>query len=179
MNFSAPKSTEQSKAIIYLVGGLVVVFLIIKFGDKILNLFSGLTEGAGLADSKEGKDNARYIDKTVNANEQLGTKSPWSPQYYKDVMKKYGALTIFTTKSAEAIAKRFYDSVGYVYDTPSMGLAAMKQIATKVKLSQVVETFNKNYNKDLLTWLNDKYDAFGQREYLRNMLEYAENLPVR
>lgn len=179
MNSNLPKTGEESKAIIYLVGGLVLIVLVFKFGKQILDAMTGSAEALGLKDSKEGAENKRYIDNSVNTNNAAGTKSPWSPLFYKAVQKRDGKVVIFTESSAKDIAKRFYDSVGYIYDSPALGVSAVKQIPTKVKLSHVSDIFNRTYKIDLLTWLNDKYDKLGQREYLREILEYADNLPEK
>lgn len=179
MNSNLPRSAEESKAIVYLIGGIVLIVIVAKFGKQILDAMSGSAEALGLKDSKEGADNKKYIDRSVNANQAAGSGSPWSPNFYKNVQKRDGKVVIFTESSAKDSAKKFYDSVGYVYDSPAQGVAAIKQIPTKVKLSYVCDIFNRTYKIDLLTWLNDKYDKFGQREYLREILEYADNLPEK
>jgi len=153
---------------------IVVAVLIAVAGKQIIGTFKDLMNSLGLADSKEGKENKEYIDDTVNNSTALGTKSAWSPGYFRG---KSGPL--FTRAQGDKIAALFWDSVGNLYDTPSKGLAAVKMINNRLQLSWVAYCFSEKYKIDLLGWLNDKYDVMGQREYLRQILEYANNLPEK
>lgn len=165
---------NKSKGIVVLVGGLVVVVLFVIFFSKIMQFFKGIGEGVGLSDSKEGKDNAKFIDKNVKQSQQQGVDNPFNPNFYKG---RNVNATIITTASANSIAKRIYDSVGYLYDSPGKASAAFHLLKTQAQISFVSEIFNNRYNLDLLTWLNDKFDVNGQREYLRNIIEYVNSLP--
>lgn len=168
-----PKNSEQSKATVLLLGGLVVIVLVIVIAGKFFGGISGALEGLGLKDSKEGKDNQNFIDSEVNKANRSGTNTPWSPHYYK----QFPGAKIFTVSDSEMLAKQIWDSVGYLYDTPSKGAAAIKQCKTKTQVSFLAKRFYEKYGKDLLNWLNDKYDVMGQREYLRGMIDYVNSLP--
>lgn len=167
-------NTEKSKAIVMLVGGIVAIVLVITIFSKIFKGFSGAMEGLGLKDSKEGAENKKLIDQAVNAANSGGTGSPWSPNFYKSAPP---GSALFTVSQAQLLAKQIWDSVGYVYDTPSRGSAAIKQCKTKSQVSFLAEQFYKLYTKDLISWLNDKYDIMGQREYLRGIIDYVNSLP--
>lgn len=154
---------------------LVVAILIAFAGGSIIKTFKGFLSDLGLTDSKEGKENKEYIDETVNGSTALGAASAWSPTYHKGKP----ASQFFTRAQADKIAALFWASVGYLYDSPAKGLAAVKMISNKTQLSWVSYAFSEKYGIDLLGWLNDKYDVGGQREYLRQILEYANNLPAK
>jgi hypothetical protein len=168
-----PKTQEQSKAWVTLLVGLVVVVLAIIFFKKIMDFFNGIGEGLGLKDTKEEKVNRATVAAAVNKENAKGNKSYWSPNFYI-VSKPPNKLTAST---AESIAKQFYDSVGYVTDTPSQGAGALRRCANGCQLSQVAATFNSKYGLDLLNWLQNKYDTQEQVEILADMLRYSNNLP--
>jgi len=153
---------------------IVIAVLVAIAGGMLIKSFKDIMNMFGLSDSKEGKENKEYIDASVNSSTAAGPNSAWSPLYFKG---KSG--TLVTRATADKIAKQFWDSVGEFWDTPSLGLGAMKMIRNKLQLSWVAYCFNEKYGIDLLGWLNDKYDVRGQREYLRQILEYANNLPAK
>lgn len=169
-----PKNSEQSKAIVYLVIGLVVVVLAIILFKKFLRFGEGTLEFLNIKDTKEEKENNAAVSSNVNREQTKGNNSYWSPNFYKAAPS---GSKLVTRSTGESIAKQFWDSVGYVYDTPSEGMAAVKRCSTGSQLSLVADIFNQKYKLDLLTWLQNKYDTSEQKEILADMLRYANNLP--
>lgn len=168
-----PKTAEQSKAWVYLLVGLTVVVIAIIFFKKVFGITDKITEGLGLKDSKDEKLNRATVAAAVNKENAKGNASYWSPNFWR-LQKPPNQLTAST---AESIAKQFWDSVGYIYDTPNEGSGALKRCVSGCQLSQVAETFNKVHGIDLLNWLQNKYDTQEQVEILADMLRYANNLP--
>lgn len=150
---------------------IVIVVLIASKGFEIINsIFSGL----GIIDDKKEKENEIAIVNTVDEENKKTTNSFWSPTFYTEAP---GNATLFTPDQAKNVALQFWDSVGYVYDTPSKGAAAMRRIYTGAQLSQVVYAFGKQYGLDLLSWLQNKYNTSEQKEILKDMLSYSSRLP--
>lgn len=177
VGISDSSSIGKVKGVATILIVILVIVLVAVFFNKIMKLFSGATEALGLSDSKEGKANKELIDKKVNSAQKQTVNSPWNRAYYKNVQKKR-QIVLVTLSSAQSLAKKLWDSVGYVYDSPADGSGAIHQCKNKCQVSFVSDIFYQKYGKDLLTWLNDKYDVMGQREYLREMIEYVDNLPV-
>lgn len=169
-----PKTQEQSKAVVYLVIGLVVVVLAIILFSKLTKFGEGFLEGLGLKDSKEEKANKEAIDGNVNRENSKGNNSAWSPRFYKEAPS---GTRLVTQSTADTLAKQLWDSVGYIVDTPSKGAGAIKQLSTQAAVSFVADRFQIKYKLDLLQWLQNKYDTSEQQEVLADMMRYVNNLP--
>jgi len=148
---------------------IVIAFIILH---KVFGFFDGILEGLNLKDTKEEKENKDNVSKGVDSENSKGLNSYWNPNFYKD---RKGA--IFTMAKGKQLAKQLWDSVGYIYDTPSEGSAAIKQCSSGMKVSFVADVFNTEYNLDLLTWLQNKYDTTEQKEILADIIRYVKALP--
>ena len=157
--------------VVLVLAVIIIAFLIL---NKVFKLGSGVFTMFGLQDSKEEQAYEQKIANTVKNNTTAGAVSRWSPTYYK----QYGTTSnMLSIKDADRIASNFWDSVGYVWDTPSEGLAAVKQVTNATQLSQVVAAFYAEHELDLLGWLQNKYDTEEQKRILVQILNYAANLP--
>ena len=169
-----PESSGKGVNIAVVMTITVVLILVVILFAKGVKFAEGFLEGLGLKDTKEEKANQSDIDRKVNRESASGVNSAWSPGFYK---KAPSGTKLVTSATAESIAKTLWDSVGYVYDEPSKGAGAIKQLRTKAAVSFVADKFYNKYSIDLLTWLQNKYDTKEQKEYLADMLRYVENLP--
>jgi hypothetical protein len=170
------KLNEQtSKGVVIVLWGIVIVVLAIILFGKAMNLGNGIFEFFGLKDDSAEAADTSGIRKDVSANQQAGNNSAWSPGYYK----LYPGATLITVASAQMLAKRIYDSVGYIYDTPSQALSAIKQINSKVKFSFMSEQFTKAHQLDLLSWMEQKFDTKEQKRIFAEALDYVSGLPKK
>lgn len=174
MSVSLPQTREQSAAYVKLLIGVVVVVMAIILFKQFMNFGSGALEFFNLKDTKEEKENNALVDSTVDRESAKGNKSAWSPNFYKSA--PYGT-SFPVAADIESIAKQFWGSVGYMYDTPAQGMSALKRCASQAVLSKVSEKFAERYGLDLLSWLQKKYDTSTQKEILADMMRFASNLP--
>lgn len=150
---------------------IIIAFLLL---NKIFKIGSTVSDAVGITDSKEEQRYAAQIANAVKNSTAAGATSRWSPNYYK----QYGTTAnMLSIKDSDRIAGDFWDSVGYLWDTPSEGLAAVKQCTNATQLSQVVASFYTEHSLDLLGWLQNKYDTEEQKRILVQILNYAANLP--
>lgn len=169
-----PVNTEQSKAIVYLIGGLVAVVLIIILFKKFLGIPNAIGQGLGLSNTPAGQANQDFLDSYVQSELKKGTASMWSPKYVSDAY----ALSLSDTEknTIAGAANLFWDSVGIFWDSPLQGEAAIKQLSRKTQLGVTAKIMSQEYGIDLLTWLYNKYDINSQRQSLVNIVKYAQTL---
>jgi len=170
---SGPNSDKAMGISIVLVVVVVIVLAVILF-SKFMNFGSGALEWFNLKDTKEEKENKAKIKTQVNEEEVKGNGSAWSPNFWRAAPS---GSKLFTVAVGNDIAEQFWDSVGYIWDTPSKGAGAVRRCSTKSQLSWVADRFNIEYGLDLLQWLQNKYDTGEQLEILADILRYADGLP--
>lgn len=149
-------SGKYTGVIIAAVGALVVVGVFV-FGKKILEVFN-------IVDTKDERRDEKVIARAENS-------PALKPGY-----KKQGQKTINYDKRQQ-LAKQIYDSVGYTYDDPEKMLSAIKQLENKTQVSQLVQHFQGQYQKDLFAWLKIKMDTETQKDALAQALKHIESLP--
>lgn len=173
MSFSIKNESQGAgiaKVLLY-VAIVVVIFIVV---GKFFKGIDGLLQKIGLQDSKEEKENKEKVSNAVDKESTKGNESAWSPRFYQGA--PYGAV-LLTASSAESLAKRMWDSVGYFVDSPSKGAGVIRQLKTKAQVSHLAHKFFQKYGIDLLPWLQNKYDTSEQKEYLADMLRHVEALP--
>ena len=158
--------------VILILSVVVIAFIIL---NKFLRVGSGAAEAVGLKDSAEEKKNAASIKTTVNTQTTKGSASYWSPKYFQ-ILNIPSGITKLNQAGIDKVVEMFWDSVGYVYDSPAKGLAAVKQVTSGYQLSQVANGFSQKYGLDLLGWMENKYDTEEQKRYLVEILKYAAQL---
>lgn len=84
-------------------------------------------------------------------NEVTNINSPWNPNYYKQFGSR--AVLLITRASLNQYLATIWNSVGYFYDDFDAVMGVFKKLKTKTQVSQLVDEFNKRFNKDLLLWL--------------------------
>lgn len=136
-----------------------------------------LFEGLNVSQTAEERENQRNISRLEGAGV---TSNYWSPRYYKELLqvasRQNRRVNLLTVASADALAKRIFQSVGTFRDNPAQGLSAFKQLKHKSQVSFLAERFSKLYRTDLLGWLNDKYDTNAQQAILAQILSYTNSL---
>lgn len=158
------------------ISTLVIVIAIVAIAFIIINkLFGGINgflEGIGLKkDEKEiqlDSDLAKFLSNSSNPS------NPFSPSFYKSAP---GGAKLLTVAAAKVLAKQIYDSVGWMYDSPENAFAAIKQCSAQSQVSFLADQFGKEYSKDLVSWLNQKFDTDGQKVILREIFYYVSKLP--
>lgn len=148
---------------------LIVIFVGI-FGKKILD---SILQALNLQDTEDEKKNK----KSAEVQENLAVDF-FSTNYYKTVPQNYviSAGTI-SMKNAHATGKKIYNSIGYIYDSPEETAGAFALAKTKADVSKIADTFNSDYQKDLLTWLSGKLDTDAQKQAWTKLLKRLNSLP--
>jgi hypothetical protein len=172
-NFAPDAGTKKIVTIVVL---LIVAIMIWQIAKRGFGVTDGILQGLGLQDSAEEKENKTFINNEVNRQNAMGIKSPWSPKYYTNVPR--GGGFAFTVEEAQKLCKQIWDSVGYLYDTPSKAAGAIKQCKNKRNLSFLADGMSDIYGVDLLNWLESKFDTSEQREILAGLLRFANSLPA-
>jgi hypothetical protein len=120
----------------------------------------------------------------------------FNPSYYKILIKNTKALAaqknlkgdviLATSAGLKQDAQTIYDSVRtplavpnplYWIDNPQQGLGVFRKYRYKAQISQLAETFNNLFKKDLYFWLKDKYDTQDQKQALGDIIEIVNALP--
>jgi len=163
-------SLEKHKELIKITIILLIVIAAGLFGKKILD---GILEAFNLKDTEEEKAHK----KSAEVQENLAINF-FSPNYYKTIPQNYmlSAGTI-NMKNAHATGKNIYNSIGYIYDSPEQTAAAFSTAKTKADVSKIADTFNSDYQKDLLTWLSGKLDTDTQKQAWLKLLKNLNILP--
>ena len=160
------KYNEQTGKFFIYIAVIIVAFIVL---NKIFGGLNGFLEGIGLKDSKDKLKDKASVD-AANAN---ASGSPFNPNLYKNAP---GGTTIFTSATANSLAKQVYDSNGWFYDTPEQAEAAFKQANSKVKVSQICDAMNTLYKIDAFEWMKRTFDTSAQIKVLASIIDYANKL---
>lgn len=170
---------NKVKSIVLLSVLVLVVIIIIIAIKQGTGIFADIKGGidkflttVGLKDSAE-KEKA---NSDVAAVDPVATSvnSPFNPTFYSSSPV---GTKLKTQAFLSDLATEVYNSVGFIYDNPEMGFAAIKQLESWAQVSQLSDKFNQLYNKDLYSWLKIKYDTTTQKDVLAKMVNYAVSLP--
>jgi hypothetical protein len=168
MKLPSKTQGEGIATILVVVAVIAIVFIV---GGKLFKGLNGLFEAFGLKDTKE------EIEDRQNVEQQAATGTDvfkaFNPQYWK---QQSGAL-LFTQSLTDSLVKMLWDSVGTIYDTPSLGMTAIKRCETKSQVSWLSYNFTKKHGMDLLSWLKSKYDTKEQVDTLSTMFNHVKSLP--
>lgn len=165
---------EKSKAILYLLGGVVAIVILIvlfkKFGNFFENIFNFLT-----FTNPEKEKLKSEVGTSVDGEIGKGINSHWNPAYYRNAP---AGVSIISNSAAEQIARQIYGSIDFVsFDDPEEALSAIKKCPNKISVSKVAEQFDKLYDKDLLTYMQYWFDTERQLKVLQQIIDYAQVLP--
>lgn len=155
--------------LLIVIAVIAIVFIVL---NKVFGGINGVLESFGLKDTKEEKELNKDIRDALT--DSSNPNSPFSPSMYKSAP---AGAKIFSVSTAQSLAKQIYDSVGVIWDDPESGFGAIKQCKTQSQVSFLSDTFNNVYGKDLISWLDQKYDRTGQKKVLREIYSYVANLP--
>ena len=89
---------------------------------------------------------------TALQNSSSSTTSPWNPNYYKNIS---GYVSTMDQATADADATAIYKAFGLFdlgYDIGAI-TGVIHSLTTQAQLSQVADSFNTQYGKDLFTYL--------------------------
>ena len=172
------KTLNQAKTAGTILAAIIIIFLVVKIGGALINLFSSIGQGLNISDTDEEKDNQKFITDIENSGID---KNYWSQNYYKLVQSKLTpkeVLALSKSANLQDIAKQIYDSIGLLYDNPAQTIGAIKKLKNKVQISQLAEKFNQMYQRDLLAFLNEKLDTNDQQKILQQIFNYTNSLKV-
>lgn len=161
---------DKNKELIKIGVILLIVIIAATAGKKILDT---ILQALNLQDTAEEKAKT----KEAESLEKLSVDF-FRPSYYKNPPAGYerGPNTI-SMKNAHAVAKKIYDSIGYIYDSPDQTKAAFNMATSKHDISKIADAFNSDYNKDLLSFISSKLDTEKQKNTWILVLKDLNKLP--
>jgi hypothetical protein len=171
---------ENSKALVILIGGVVLVVLLAVYINKTFGglgkFFGSISDALGITDSPE----TQQLKATIQAakNTSASPASPWSPQYYKDTP---AGARLMTQAGADALASQIWDSVNWLTGWHmDEVVGAIKQLSAKSQVSFLADRFQLVYNADLLTWITMQYTSTlgGPDPGIGTIVNYVNSLPA-
>lgn len=108
--------------------------------------------------------------------ESIDPGSPFNVNFWKQAP---AGAKLLKVADAQKYAKDIWDSVGWFYDDFEKVYSIFKQLRFQSQVSFLADTFQQQYKKDLLAWLegdlwpSDRYST-DQVELIR---KYVKNLP--
>lgn len=166
---------------VLLIGGIAGAFLLFKgLKGGITSLFTGLAQSLNLAETETEKQTSTQfaVEPQVNA---------WNPNYWKILREKNPSkqVQLMSIASADRISKDCYDSIYKWLPVAPDGqrvLGAFSKIKYKSQVSFLAEYFEKKYQRDLLTYLDNGEPFFVGNtglpdQSMRKLLTYVNSLP--
>lgn len=152
---------------------IIALWVIYKLGGKIIDIFTG---------GEKQKENNAKLEKAKSTE-----SSPWSGKVYTDtyttpqtVYKKSAFINDMADKIHGAFSF-FHLSNGY-----DIVLEQIKQLSNKAQFAQLVTAFQKKYNQDLASWLQEQSHYWGdsifggisgENDGLKSILDFVAQLP--
>jgi len=115
-------------------------------------------------------------DEILIDDEVTKIDSPWNPNYYRQFGNR--VVLLITRASLNEYLATIWNSVGYFYDDFDAVMGVFKKLKSKTQVSQLVDEFNKRFNKDLLLWLkgdtwpSDRYSV----EQVNQLIQLVKGL---
>lgn len=184
----------------YIKIGLVIIAVIVILAvlGKLGKGVDSFLESLGLKKSEEEKKTEKDIKQE---EKKLDTIQPpsgggWQPsdfnvtspvQSIKNLndwiasersQRKAVIVNNWKPKTFSGNAKKIWDSVGTISDKPEQGLAAIKDFTSKNGVAHLINDFRLIYDRDMLSWLKEKYDTERQKQVYEQILSYINSLPV-
>lgn len=185
------QEAEANSKILLTIAIIVGGFIALSYIGGGINSF---LESLGLKSDPEEKKLDEDLEKAEEKTEaKQPVESEWKPENFnpyqpnlsiynlqKYIQKNNTRLKINSYPSGyfKGNAKQVYDSVGYIYDSPEKGLSAVKSFTTKLGIAYLLSDFQKKYQKDMFEFLKNKYNTDEQKEILKKIYTYVNNLPV-
>lgn len=135
----------------------IVLLGVVIVGKK--TLIDPLLETFNLKDSKD--------DKKVDASSR---SEWWSASYFKT----HNGSALMKQADIHKAAETIYDAKGYVYDDESAAIGVIRNIQYKSQISQLAETFNTMYKKDLYAYLL----SFLSQDQMVQLIDIVKNKPT-
>lgn len=177
---------------------IIAVIVILAILGKLGKGVDSFLESVGLKKTEEEKKTDKDIQKEEGKldNPQPASGAGWQPSDFnvtapvqsiknlsdwintQRTMRKAVTMNKWKPKTFAGNAKKIYDSVGVISDKPNQGLSAIKDFTTKNGVAHLVNDFRLIYDRDMLSWLKDKYDTENQKKVYEEILSYINNLPV-
>lgn len=181
INLSQSPSKNKNAEMLRILMPVIIIVLLIIVGNKIISGITGAIsapfEALGIKDTQQEKEDLQSAENKIRALER-SKNNPFNPGYISVVMKQYPKVSILNASYADSLAKRIWDAIGRIYDSPEDIFSAIKACEAKTHVSYLANTFAKKYNKDLLTWLEQKMDTTEQKIILGKIIDYVNGLPT-
>lgn len=130
---------ETRLLLLYAGGGLLAYYGFIR---PILNKLGIVKTAQDIA-----------TQQAINNALSSSNDNPFSPNYWKDMSKRYGKLKVWTAASNTSRAKQIFDAMGYFTDDEPAIYKVFKELPTKVHVSYFAEKFAAIYKQDLFSFL--------------------------
>jgi hypothetical protein len=130
---------ETRLLLLYGGGGLLAYFGFIR----------PLLTKLGIIQTAQQQQTQQAINQALSSS----TDNPFSPNYWKDMSKKFGKLKVWNASSNTSRAKQIFDAMGYFTDDEPAVYKVFKELPTKVHVSFFAEKFAAIYKQDLFSFL--------------------------
>lgn len=146
---------------------------------RTIYIASGITIVVGtgiiiLVRRNNNKKLIAQINKIIDSGTQatgtpkdIAADDAFNPNFFKTIAN----AKIYNTASADAIAKRIYGDIGYVYDDETDIVSTIKSIPTKAKLSFVASRFLILYGESLGGFVTNHVDKGDNLTQIYNIVK--------
>lgn len=122
------------------------------------------------------------IEQKIDTALSSSTDNPFSPNYWKDMSKKFGKLKVWNAASNTSRAKQIFDALGYFSDDEPAVYKVFKELPTKVHVSYFAEKFASIYKQDLFAFLKQGKGQLAQaglnENELKTILDIVDQKPI-
>jgi hypothetical protein len=167
----ASQIPDKAKTIVVVLIVVVALVLVIIVFSQLMGGWNSFLIALGLKKSDQEKKDDKDIDKGVDKAQD--PNSPWSAAFYKNAP---AGTKLITHAYAQQLGDEIWNSVGVIYDTPARATAAFKKLDSGAKVSYLADVFSTDHNRDLIDWLDFKFDTESQRHELNNIIKYVDSL---
>lgn len=161
---------------------VAVIVLAIWLLSKIFSAFKAVGEKLEIVEDDETK--------AADAQNKTASKKSTTPDasfsggymltnYIGAGLKKYKYATTYKNEETPRnLAKRIYDAIGFVYDSPAQIEGVFQNVPTKTQVSQIAAAFYQRYGYSLPAFLNDRLDTDEQKQTLSRIYSRLDSLPT-
>lgn len=137
--------TDKTEDRIFLIGtAIAAYFLVIK------PAMDGVLQATGLQETNEERQARQQLERIDT------TLTPFSPQYWRDMNRRFGEVYILTVANTNDFMSRIYNALNrFGGDDEAAILAVFRSLRYKTQVSYLAEQFAKRYNQSLIDYLQN------------------------
>ena len=165
---------NTAKTAVVIVAAIAIIILLVKFGKGIGTALDKLFQTLGLQQSEAEQQQEQRSTQALDEGYIY-------PQYYKNPPKGYTRAALMYQSKANALAKQIWEggNTGIIVpDNVGSIEAAFNELKTKVQVSQLADTFEKNYKKSLAGFLLATFDRSSEIPVYNRIFKRLSSLPA-